>query len=374
MTTDISQALRELLQARASGQITAEEFEQKQAALHAELLAQPAATRKIGAWRWGLAAAIIAAAGGLYWWLGKPASVSTLPPPVAAALPPMAAQPGNAQPGKGGDLKVMASRLAEKLVKNPANGEGWTLLAQTYAELREPKQADEAFAKAAALQSLDTRLFAEWADVHVIANGRKWDSQARDLVAKALAADPKQLKALALAGSEAFDRADYKKAIEYWKKMREVAPADSMDAKLADANIEEAKAVMSGKPPASAGGMNSSAPAATGATIGGTVALDPALKGKVAPTDTVFVVAKTTDGAGAPLAVKRFTVADLPAKFTLSDGDAMVPARSLSRFGEARISARVSRSGGAIPQPGDIGSNAVNVKLGTADVKLDLGK
>jgi cytochrome c-type biogenesis protein CcmH len=371
--TDISEALRELLLARASGQITAEEFEQKQAALHAELLQTPSpAVKTSGAWRWGLAAMVVAAAGGLYLWLGNPAGVATSPS--GAALPPMAAQPGDSQPGKGGDLKVMAGRLAEKLAKNPKYAEGWTLLAQTYVELREPKQADDAFAKAAALQSLDPRLFAEWADVHVIANGRKWDSHARDLVTKALAADPKQLKALALGGSEAFDRADYKTAIEFWKKMREAAPAGSMDAKLADANIEEAKAVMSGKRPAPAAGANSPAAAATGAIVGGTVSLSFALKSKAAASDTVFVIAKPLGGIGAPLAVKRFTVADLPAKFSLTDGDAVVPERALSNFSEVEVSARLSQSGNAVPQLGDVASSVVRAKVGAADMKLELGK
>jgi cytochrome c-type biogenesis protein CcmH len=265
--TDISQALRELLLARAAGQINAEEFEQKQAALHAELLAQPVATGKPGLWRWGIAGAVVLA-GGIYFWLNRPAgdSMPTPATPPAMAMPAMPAQqPGNAQPGntqggKGGDLKVMASRLAEKLVKNPTYAEGWSLLAQTYVELREPKQADDAFAKAAALQPLDQRLLSEWADVHVIANDHKWDAKARELVAKALAADAKQSKALSLAGSEAFDRKDYKAAIDYWKKMRAAAAEGSMDAKLADANIEEAKAVMSGKKPSSAPVTGNGAP------------------------------------------------------------------------------------------------------------------
>jgi len=269
----------------------------------------------------------------------------------------------------------MADRLAAKLVKNPTYGEGWALLAQTYVELQEPKKADDAFAKAAELQSLDPRLLAEWADVHVVANDRKWDQQARDLLAKALAADPKQPKVLALAGSEAFARADYKKAIDYWQKMRAAAPADSMDAKLADANIDEAKAAMSGKRPVPASGAPSPAPAAApGATIGGTVTLAAALKSKVAPADTIFVVARAADGTGAPLAVKRYTAADLPLAFSLSDADAMVPARSLSRFGQAQVSARLSKSGDAMPQIGDIASNVVQAKVGDDAIRLQIGQ
>jgi cytochrome c-type biogenesis protein CcmH len=67
------------------------------------------------------------------------------------------------QANPGGDLKTMAVRLAEKLAKNPTNGEGWALLGQTYAELGQYKEADQAFAKADALGKVDARLRDEWA-------------------------------------------------------------------------------------------------------------------------------------------------------------------------------------------------------------------
>lgn len=245
--TDISEALRELLLAKAAGRIDAEEFERRQAVLYSELLAGGPAPNKNLRWLWLLGVVIVGAAVGLYVWLGNPGTSSVSP------LPPMSAMPmpsgGRPEQAGSGDLKTLASRLAEKLIKDPTNGEGWTLLGQTYVELRQYKEADNAFAKAAALDRMDPKLLADWADAHVVANNRKWDSAARDIVKQALAADPGNLKALALAGSEAFDRADYKQAITLWQRLRSAAPPGSTDAKLADANIEEARAKMTGKQP-----------------------------------------------------------------------------------------------------------------------------
>ena len=273
--TDISQALRELLLARASGQIDGEEFERRQAALHAELLApaEMSATPAVAAsavpsamplptvastntwWPWALGLIVVGAVIGLYSWVGSPGTVSTAPtlPPMPAKKPFGSEVGPLSSSGTGGDLKLMAGRLAEKLNKDPGNGEGWALLAQTYMELRQHKEAAAAFAKADAAAPLDAKALAEWTDAHVVSSGRKWDAKAKELLARALAADPKNLKALALAGSEAFERGDYKGAIASWKKMKATAPAGSMDAKLADANIEEATAVMSGKRPVAAG-------------------------------------------------------------------------------------------------------------------------
>ncbi len=364
--SNISEALRELLLARAAGMIDAEEFERRQAALHAELLAQTAPPQQGNRWLLVVAAGVVAFAIGVYAWKTGVLTPPDEVPPVAAAAPAaMPPQPAGAN-GAGGDLSAMALRLAEKLAKDPTNGDGWALLGQTYVELRRYKEADQAFTKAAALGQIDARLLAEWADAHVVANNQQWDKTARDLVARALAADGKNLKALALSGSEAFDRGDYQQAITRWQKLRKAAPPDSMDAKLADANIAEARAAISGK----------KSPNATGApnavAIAGTVVLDPSLKGMVAPTDTLFVIARAPDGSGAPLAVRQYNAGELPLIFSLSDDDAMVPDRTLSRYGEAQLTARISRSGNAMPQPGDISSQPVRARTGAADVRLEL--
>lgn len=165
----ISEALRELLLARAAGKIDAEEFERRQAALHAELLAANTTASRRHWWLLGGAAAVVAFAVAVYLWKtteSTPAAPAGLPPMMSTAPAPMAAPMTNLPPqqaGSGGDLKAMAVRLAEKLAKNPTNGEGWALLGQTYMELRQFKEADQAFAKADALGKLDARLKEEWA-------------------------------------------------------------------------------------------------------------------------------------------------------------------------------------------------------------------
>ena len=96
-------------------------------------------------------------------------------------------------------------------------------MAKTYSELRRFAEADSAYEKASPLVSLDVNALTDWADAHVMAKERKWDAEGRKIVTRALAADPKHVKALALAGSEAFDRADYKQAIDFWKRMKAAA-------------------------------------------------------------------------------------------------------------------------------------------------------
>lgn len=154
----ISKALRELLLARAAGMIDPEEFARREAALHAELLADHAAVSRRNVWLLGAAVAVVAVAIGVYaWQASEPAAL----PPMAMPAAPVGAMPQ--QSPAGGDLTAMAVRLAEKLAKNPTNGEGWALLGQTYLELGQYKDADRAFAKADALGTVDARLREEWA-------------------------------------------------------------------------------------------------------------------------------------------------------------------------------------------------------------------
>lgn len=253
--TEISAALRELLLARAEGKVDGEEFERRQAALHASLMDLPqknAPARRYLRWAVpALIAIIVVPPVVLYTYFGKPKEVeiAPAPAPVASSGMRMPEQKSQPQANSGGDLNMVVKRLADKMAKDPDNGEGWLLLARTYGELRQHKEAASAYAKAAALLPPDAALLADWADAYVMTQDRKWNDEARAIVKRALAANPKHLKSLALAGGEAFDRADYKTAIDYWKRIKAAAPADSMDARLADSNIAEATARMGEKKP-----------------------------------------------------------------------------------------------------------------------------
>jgi cytochrome c-type biogenesis protein CcmH len=110
-----------------------------------------------------------------------------------------------------------------------------------------------------------------------------------------------------------------------------------------------------------------------GATVSGTVSLAKSLAGKVSPEDTVFIFAKATQGPKMPLAILRKQVKDLPLSFSLDDSQAMSPQTRLSGFAEVVVGARVSKSGEAMPQPGDLQGQSAPVKLGATGVQVEIG-
>jgi cytochrome c-type biogenesis protein CcmH len=113
-------------------------------------------------------------------------------------------------------------------------------------------------------------------------------------------------------------------------------------------------------------------PAAGNERISGTVTLSAALKGKADPQDTLFVLARAAQGPKMPLAILRKQVKDLPLSFSLDDSMAMAPEMKMSNFDQVVVVARISKSGNAMPQPGDLQGASKPLKLGTSGVKIDI--
>jgi cytochrome c-type biogenesis protein CcmH len=313
-----------------------------------------------------------------YQQLGNPAAIE---PPAAEAAPALAEGVTNDQ------VEVLVKQLAERMKSNPDDLEGWTLLARTYAAMQKFPEAAQAFERATALSPNDASLLADRADVMAVLQGQRAAGDPAKLIARALELDPKNLKALALAGSVAFEAGEYDRAIFYWKQARELAAPASDFANNLDQGIKDAQ-VAKGEPPSTAvvqapaatiatpatqpvaDQAATPAAAATGARVSGRVSLSPQLAAKAAPGDTVFIFARAVEGPRMPLAILRKTVADLPIDFTLDDSMAMSPAMKLSNFPRVVVGARSAKSGNAMPSPGDLSGQLSDVKLGTEGLQI----
>ncbi|MFN7087347.1 MAG: c-type cytochrome biogenesis protein CcmI [Burkholderiales bacterium] len=248
-------------------------------------------------------------------------------------------------------IEEMTQRLAARLQNEPGNVEGWVMLARSYNALGRYAQAASAYASAIKQLPDDAQLLADYADTLAMAQGRRLQGEPEKLITRALKIDPDNIKALALAGSAAFDNKNYVKAVEHWEKILRLAPPDSDFARSVAASVAEARSLGKGSVPA-ATATNTPA-AATAPGVKGMVKLAPELAAKVAPTDTVFIFAKAAEGPRMPLAILRKQARELPAAFTLDDSMAMTPEFGLSRFPRIVVGARISKSASATPQPGD---------------------
>ena len=199
------------------------------------------------------------------------------------------------------------------------------------------------------------------------------------MIDRALKLDPDNLKALSLAGTAAFDRKDYATAVKHWERVQQVAPADSIYRSQVQGSIAEARELGKMPPAATAAPMaaantapSPNSAAASSARVSGSVKLSPALAGKASPNDTVFVFARPADGSRMPLAILRKQVKDLPLQFTLDDSLSMSPAAKLSAHKTVMVGARISKSGDAMPQPGDFTGLTEPVAVGSSGLQVEI--
>jgi cytochrome c-type biogenesis protein CcmH len=256
---------------------------------------------------------------------------------------------------------TMTQRLAVKLREQPNDPNGWSMLAKAYVALGRGNDAIAAYDHAVLLVPDNVTLLAEYAHTLATRDNNSFAGKPRELIAQGLKLEPNNPRILALAGSASFEAKDFPAAISYWEKLLTLVPKESEITDEVVASINAARAASGEKPAAVAG-----------ASVSGTVTLSDTFKSKADANDSLFIYAKAA-GANAPkmpLAVWRGTVKDLPKSFALDDSMAMTPAMVLSKFEQVTVEARISKSGNAMTQSGDLSGGGVTVKPGAKDIKI----
>ncbi len=289
---------------------------------------------------------------GLYLKLGNPDGLN---PEAAAAESLMPAHDGQQM-----SLPEMAKRLETKLEAQPDNAQGWYLLGRTYLQMRRFADAARAFEKLHALVGDEPGVLLPWADAIAMQQGGKVTGKAFELVQRVLEINPHEPTALWLAGMAYEQAGDHEQAVRHWKRLLPQLANDPESKQEVEALIARAEKALGRSVAVPAAPQGKSADGGARLTV--IVDLDPALKNRVEPDDTVFVFARALAGPPMPLAVVRKSARDLPLTVVLDDSLAMMPQMKLSAFKEVRIEARVSKSGNALPQSGDLKGEVAPVK------------
>ena len=339
--------------------------------------------------RWSavlVALAIPASAVWLYVELGTPAALQgTLAAPQSAAGV-------RGVPGEHSMTDLIAG-LIRKLQEDPNNLQGWVMLGRSYNALERFAEAREAFGAAARLAPRDVEVLTGLAEATALANDGDLTGKPEEILHQALAIDPRAPTALWLSGLAASQRQQYAEAIGYWETLEQVVTNAEEKATVAQYLVEARKQVGECKdsapaqatpPEASSGGApdpsispaptTPTAAVVTPAAVTVRVTLAPELQDRVAAGDAVFVYARPAEGARMPIAIVRHTAADLPLTVILDDRAVMTGGTKLSATPQVVVGARVSRSGNAIPQTGDLEGQSEVVspsETPTVDVRID---
>lgn len=294
-----------------------------------------------------------------YLWTGNPAATSA-----AAAAPP--AGHSDIAPAQ---FAEMVDKLALKLKDKP-DPVGFSMLGRSYLVMGRHEESVAAYRKAIELKGDDASLMADMADAVAMRNGGRLDGEPTEWIERALKLEPAHLKALSLRGAAAFQRQDFAAAAASWDRVVAIGPADSELVQGARDGAEQAR--QAGKLPAAP--VDRPAAAAGGGAVAGTVSLSPTLKAQASPDDTVFIFARPAEGSRMPLAIARKQVKDLPYTFRLDDAMAMSPQATLSKAGRVIVGARVSKSGQAMPQAGDLEGLSAPVAVGTEGIVVTISE
>jgi len=330
--------LKEQLQTGALSQaLYDEQLAELELALSDDLDIQSQVKASSSQGRWMASVLIVAIpllAGSLYWGLGNYQSLSQVEQ--AAATPEQE------------QISVMVAGLAERLQKQPDDALGWTMLGRSYKYLQQNDKAVVAFEHAYKLIGDQPEIMLLYADSLAFVNDQQLAGKPAELVFKALAIEPDNVTGLWLGGMAKAQTGDFAAAMDLWKKLEALLPSGSE----ALQEIQDLMAKLSTQIPE--GTTQAETKPAETQNIEVQVSLAPELQKSASPGDTVFIYAQALSGPKMPLAIVRKQVSELPLTVNLTDAMAMTPAMKLSSFEQVKLLARISKSGNAMQQPGDL--------------------
>lgn len=272
-------------------------------------------------------------------------------------------------------IAAMVDQLAAKMKAQPDDAQGWVMLGRSYFVLQRYAESAQAYAEANARAAPPNP---EWltdeAEALAFAGDREVSGRAAELIEQALTLAPDYGKALWYGGLASAQAGDFPTARARWQQLLQ---DPQLPQPMRDALVERLKTIdeLAANPAAGAaapsGETNAAAvPAGPGLRV--SVTLAPELAAKVPAGATLFVFAKAESGPQMPLAVQRLPNAKLPLEVTLDDSMAMAPALRMSQFERYTITARLSATGGAQAQPGDLEGRVAATRAEAGGKALEL--
>lgn len=278
------------------------------------------------------------------------------------------------------ELDAMVRQMTQQLESKPpgqaVDAPAWEMLARAHASRQRFADADKAYQRALELTPDNPNLLADRADLLSLLQGQSAAGEAMRLVNRALEIDPGHPKALALAGSSAYGRKDFVAAEAFWQRARERAAPGSPFAQGLESSLEAARAGIASQPGSAARVAVAPAdptPAASSHPgVRGQITIAPELQARLAPGDTLFVFARPVQGPRMPLAVMRVAATAGPVPFVLDDSQAMAPELRISMHKQVVVEARISRTGQAMPQSGDLQGSSGPVASNSAQLQIKI--
>jgi cytochrome c-type biogenesis protein CcmH len=268
------------------------------------------------------------------------------------------------------NIDQAVAELQQHLAQKPDDVQGWLLLGQTYSAMHKGAEARDAYDKVLGLDANNTAAMVGWAEADSIQRSDHLiEGRSLELLQHAVQLEPDNQRGLWLLGISQFQHDKFAEAASTWHRLQPLLDPSSKVAQAVTEQIAVAES-RAGIAPASA-----STAAASGPALQVEVSLSPTLKNKLAPGDSLFVYARAEQGPPMPLAVAKLAPDAWPMHVTLTDAMAMAPQLRLSTASRVFVGARISKSGQAIAQSGDLEGDAGVVDVASkTPIKITIDK
>ena len=245
-------------------------------------------------------------------------------------------------------LLKLAAFLQDRYERNSDDIQNGYMLGTLYLELQDFPAAistftlladgmEEGMDKATVLGQLAQSMF--------LAADSEMTPSIRSVVDQALALNPNEYTVMSLLAMEALLNEDVMTALGYWRRQLLQLGAGSREAAVLRERITRVEALL---PP---GEMPDDG--ATGASVTLVIDIDESVRNQVDDSMRLFVYARNP-AMPMPLAAENLALPDFPIEVTLDDSMYMIENLTLSSAQNVIVGARLSRSGQATAQPGDI--------------------
>ena len=248
-------------------------------------------------------------------------------------------------------LNRLAELLQQRYDRNNDDIQNGYMLGTLYLELENFEQAITVFTSMAEVMEPSpdkATVLGQLAQSMYMAAGSKMTPAVEQVIGEAQSLNPNEFTILSLLAIDSFLNENFAQALTYWRRQLAQLDRNSQQAAVLSSRIAQVESLL----PASALAATETTDN-QGPSVSLVIELDESIKDLVDDSMRLFVYARNP-AMPMPLAAQTLAVPDFPFEITLDDSMAMIANMTLSTAQEVIVGARLSKSGNAIAQSGDI--------------------
>ncbi len=269
-------------------------------------------------------------------------------------------------------LESLFMALRSKVDLNPEDVNSWRALAMFNSRVGRNEDAYQALRKAIKLDPSNIDIQVELAQFYASSKEENDILKANSMLISLIKNYPQHEGARLVFAFNSFSLGLYQQAVDSWQFLLNKRGADSQSGKMLQksidfalqkmANVNNEPVITAAESTEENANRTENPEMKRKSEIKVSINISAETRQQLSGNESLFVFAKAVNGPNFPLAVVKLAINQIPNEILLSDLNAMQPEFGLSKFSEVNVSARISKSGNAISQEGDINSQIIHLQ------------